>query len=141
MKLLLRTVLLLCAIVVFVKGDHFSGEVEDNEDELSELVAWDLEDPAIGPTGPPTNLGMAFEYLMECFMKKHKGVMKNDCIKEFKRKLPDDFKPERKMALANCAINRFKECQKHDDDVQKPMKCMLAFNECVTKVENEGSSA
>ena len=63
MKLLLGTVLLHCAIVVFVKADHFSGEVEDNEDELSELVAWDLEDPAIGPTGPPTNLGVS----ISCF--------------------------------------------------------------------------
>lgn len=63
MKITLAIALLLCALVVFVKASSFAEQEEENdenlEDELHDLEAWEIEDPAMGPPKPPINVDVS----------------------------------------------------------------------------------
>lgn len=76
MKITLATALLLGALVVFVKASSFAEQEEENdenlEDELYDLEAWEIEDPAMGPPKPPVNVDV--RSLIVLFLYRYSGT-------------------------------------------------------------------
>ncbi|KAL9972178.1 hypothetical protein ACROYT_G018434 [Oculina patagonica] len=134
MKITLATALLLCALVAYVKANHFEDlgdELQNFEDELDELETMDFEDPA-EPPKPPINLDNVLEELLTCFMNEGKGKMGKKCIKRFKQHLPPDVPNKKK--LVSCVVQSFQTCTK-DPEAHGPLNCMLEFKKCL---ENMG---
>lgn len=134
MKIILATAFFLCAFVAFAKANNFAGFGEETGDLEDDLEALEIQDASMEPPKPPINSEYAAEALLQCFIKKHKGMMDKKCIKEFKELLPAS---PNKRRLFKCAVRSFQNCTKKPEG-HETTNCMWRFSECMKNVE-EGS--